>query len=319
MTALFDFDGANKLVILAEGVTEFTLPQMWSRWVDWRSTGDNGKYALAMRSVGGDGISTTQKLGVTFFMVNGWRIRPHEASHALSVNGNLYTDPAGFSPFVSTLGGFNVNIEMKVSNLVDSSVSQLKELEQLSFSGVVLVDQAAGASGVAYPNGSRAAPLNNFTEAVAVGAARKLRVLRTNGEYTTAPGEVVSGVTFIGLNLNNDRIVTVPGSALVGCDYEKVWVSGPGALGGTYIECFLQDIPTLIGGAKDSGFLGEFSFIPTPPFAFQAFDCHTTDSTNSVATLNMVAGVMVLLHRCSGHWVLKGMTGGSHVFNMAAN
>jgi hypothetical protein len=316
MPSPFIFDGPNKLIILDTGVTSITVSDMWGRWVDWLALDDNLKWLPALRQVGADPISETKSLGSTFFLTNGWRIRPEEADHRLTVIGNLYTDPAGFSPFIGTIGNFNVTIESQVSSLVDSAISQLYELEQLSFEGVVRVDQGVGVAGTAYPNGSRTSPINNFTDAVAVAAARGVRALRTSGIYTTTIGEVISGKTFSGYNLNNDRIITVANSALIGCDYENMWVSGPGAMGGTYIECFLQDIPTLVGGAKDSGFLGEFSFIAAPPLAFQAFDCHTTNSLNSVAFLNMVPTVKVLLHRCSGHWVIKGMTADDHVFNM---
>lgn len=318
MTAPFSFDGENKLVTLDQGVTEFTVVQLWSRWVEWVTIGDNSKFLPALRSVGGDEISTTQSLGATFFMTNGWKIRPHEASHTLVVNGNLYTDPAGFSPFVSTVGAFNVNIESRVSNLTDSSVSQLEELEQLSFEGVVQVDQVSGESGTTYPVGSRSTWSNNYTDAATICDSRKIRKILTHGIYNTEIGEAISGKSFLGLNLNVDRIVTQAGTALVGCNYEKLWLSGQGIVAGTFVECFVENIPTLLGGAKDTGFLGEFSFINAPPFAFQAFDCHTTKSTDSFAILNMVAGVNVLLHRCSGHWKLRGMTAGNHVFNMAA-
>lgn len=115
----FTFDGVTRRVILTAGTTEFTVEDLWSRWVDWYLTGDNSKYLPAMRSVGGDPISATKSLGSSFFMINDWRIRPQEADHWLRVTGNLFTDPAGSSPYVPTLGVFNVTIEATVSNLSD--------------------------------------------------------------------------------------------------------------------------------------------------------------------------------------------------------
>lgn len=121
----YTFDGPNKLIVLSAGTITFDVPDLFSRWKEWVRTGTNSRFLPAMRSVGGDPISGTQNLGATFFLTHGWRIRPDEAEHRLTVVGNLYTDPAGSSPFVPTLGNFNVLIEMKVSNLVDSSVSRL--------------------------------------------------------------------------------------------------------------------------------------------------------------------------------------------------
>jgi hypothetical protein len=317
VTPPFTFDGINKLIIVDYGVTEFTVVQLWSRWIDWAAYNDNSKYLPALRYVGGDSISPTQNLGVTYFLLNGWRIRPYEGNHSLTVTGNIYTEPAGFSIFVPTLGGFNVNTEIKVSNLVDSAISQLEELEQLSYEGKVSINQLTGIAGTTYPIGNRANPSNNLTNASSIAESRNIKTLLVSGIYTTAIGEVISGKALTGFNLNNDRIVTQVGTALIGCDFVKLWVSGSGVLGGTYTESFLEDIPSLLGGAKDCGFLGSFSFLNAPPYAFQAFDCHTTRSTDSKVTLNMVSGVNVLFHRCSGHWKLSGMTSGNHVFNMS--
>jgi len=116
----FTFDGPNKLIILDND--QLSIQEMYSRWIDWLATPHNSKYLIAMRSVGGDSISDIKRLGLTFFMTNGWRIRPMESDQRLIVEGNLYTDPAGFSPFVSTLGDFNVMIESTVSSLVDTVV-----------------------------------------------------------------------------------------------------------------------------------------------------------------------------------------------------
>jgi len=119
------FDGSTKIISLSLGTTSLTCVEMYSAWVDWVALSDNIKWLPAFRTVGGDAITATQNLGVTFFITNGWRVRPQEANHRLTLDGNLYTDPSGDSPFVPTLGSYNVTIETKVSSLVDSSVARL--------------------------------------------------------------------------------------------------------------------------------------------------------------------------------------------------
>lgn len=116
---MVSFDGVNRLIILS--VAQISAGEIWSRWVDWVATGDNARFLPAMRNVGGDPISDVKSLGITFFLINGWRIRPMEANHRLVLDGNLYTDPSGFSPFVPTVGNFNVIVEMQVSNISDVS------------------------------------------------------------------------------------------------------------------------------------------------------------------------------------------------------
>lgn len=124
--ALVTFDGSNKLIIVDPGVTELDVKvDLYSDWKEWSLLSDNLKYEPAFRAVGGDPISDTRNLGATFFLINGWRIRPDEADHRLIITGNLFTDPAGFSPVVSTLGNFSVIVEYSVSNLVDATVSNI--------------------------------------------------------------------------------------------------------------------------------------------------------------------------------------------------
>ena len=106
------FDGPNKLIILTTGTTEYDVKDIYSRWKDWVLLSDNSKFTEAFASVGGDPIDP---IAGTFipaytFLLNGWRVRPQEASHTLSVvNGILLVDGGG-DPFVNTLGSFVVRI-----------------------------------------------------------------------------------------------------------------------------------------------------------------------------------------------------------------
>ena len=119
--AYVTFDGPNSLIIVDPGITELDVQiDLYSDWKEWSLLSDNLKFQPAFRSVGGDPISDTRNLGATFFLINGWRIRPDEVDHRLTITGNLFTDPAGFSPVVPTLGDFNVIVEYSTSNLIDT-------------------------------------------------------------------------------------------------------------------------------------------------------------------------------------------------------
>ena len=120
------FDGVNSLIIVDPGITELDVQiDLYSDWKEWSLEDDNLKFLPAFRAVGGDPISDTRNLGITFFLINDWRIRPDEVDHRLVLSGNLFTDPAGFSPVVPTLGSFNVIVEYSTSNLVDATVSNI--------------------------------------------------------------------------------------------------------------------------------------------------------------------------------------------------
>lgn len=137
--AKVSFDGPNKLIICLNNTTTLNvLEDIYSEWKTWMVIDDNSKYLHALSAVGGDPISDIINLGSTFFLENGWKIRPQEANHTLTVTGNLYTRD-GTSPFISTIGTYNVLIDMARSNLVDTVVSG---------SGVTLQDKVDIIDGV---------------------------------------------------------------------------------------------------------------------------------------------------------------------------
>jgi hypothetical protein len=123
------FDWSNLLIIVNNGVTELDVQiDLYSDWKEDVKIGDNGKHPIAFRNVGGDPISGTQSLGSTYFLLNGWKIRPYEGDHQLNITGNLFTDPFGEDIVIPTLGDYTVLVSLQVSNLavtvegVDSSL-----------------------------------------------------------------------------------------------------------------------------------------------------------------------------------------------------
>lgn len=82
-------------------------------WVDWVALSDNVKFPQAFRSTGGDDLGSGISIPPYYFLMNGWRVRPMEMSHTLTINGNLFVDGSG-DPIVPTLGVFNVLVKTVV-------------------------------------------------------------------------------------------------------------------------------------------------------------------------------------------------------------
>lgn len=113
------FDGPNKIIIINEGETLVDVQtDLYSNWKEWLAVGDNSKYLPAMRAVGGDHITGDLYLGSTFFLLNGWKIRPWAGDYKLDISGNLYSED-GSDPFVPTLTASSVSVNLRTSNLVD--------------------------------------------------------------------------------------------------------------------------------------------------------------------------------------------------------
>ena len=110
------FDGAVKVITVNYGEASIDVKQdIYSEWKNWIAISANANFEQAIRTVGGDETVESQYIAPYFFLLNGWKIRPYEGDHTLNINGNLYVDGGG-SPFVHTVGNFNVLINLTLSN-----------------------------------------------------------------------------------------------------------------------------------------------------------------------------------------------------------
>ena len=102
-------NGATKRIILDSA--SVSAAQIWSAWVDWHEA--NQQWPLAFQLVGGNALGGGLFIPPYFFLLNGWRVRPMEASHNLLIEGNLFVDGGGV-PVVGTLGTYQVNVNYTV-------------------------------------------------------------------------------------------------------------------------------------------------------------------------------------------------------------
>jgi hypothetical protein len=106
------FDGASKRIVLDSAAV--TAAGLWSDWVRWLDADtDNGKWDPAFRQVGGDDLGGGLSIPPYIFLLNGWRVRPMESNHNLTITGNLFVDGGGV-PVVGTLGTYQVNVNYTV-------------------------------------------------------------------------------------------------------------------------------------------------------------------------------------------------------------
>lgn len=108
----FQFNGSTKIIILTTGTTSVSVRDLWSRWVDWLLTSDNSKYPLAFINVGGDTIDPIAGTSIPIyaFLMNGWKLKPQEAHHTLSISDGVLLVNGGGDPFNNTNGAYMVRI-----------------------------------------------------------------------------------------------------------------------------------------------------------------------------------------------------------------
>ena len=112
------FDGERELIIVDPGITSLDVREdLYSEWKRWFLTSDNSKFNKAFGVVGGNPLPEDQ-LGLTYFLLGNWKIRPYEGDHRLKIKGNLYKADKS-DPIADTVGDFKVTVSMRVSNLID--------------------------------------------------------------------------------------------------------------------------------------------------------------------------------------------------------
>lgn len=134
------FDGPNRLIYINPGETEINVrTDIYSAWKEWMLGHDGiipARYLEATTGIGGEPLPGSRFVGSTFFLTNGWRIKPYSGSYRLSVIGNLYT-VEGDTPYVDADGNLNnIRIESTVSTLVETigvlNVDSIQSLANIS-------------------------------------------------------------------------------------------------------------------------------------------------------------------------------------------
>lgn len=86
------FDGANRIIYVNPDVTELDIKvDVYSDWKEWVSAfPDNGLWAPAIRTVGGDPTVAGQFAGDIYFLVNNWKL--YADLTKVKITGALFSD-----------------------------------------------------------------------------------------------------------------------------------------------------------------------------------------------------------------------------------
>ncbi len=102
-------DGTSKIITLDSAAV--SAAEIWSAWVDWHP--NNTQWPLAFNLVGGISLGGGLFIPPYFFLLNGWRVRPMNIDHNLTITGNLFVEGGGV-PVVATLNPHQVNVNYTV-------------------------------------------------------------------------------------------------------------------------------------------------------------------------------------------------------------
>ena len=137
MAAKVTFYPTDKLIVCKSGTIQLDVKvDLYSDTKeDWRTDSNLNKFVFPFVAVGGNPIDENEGIYVTsyYFLKTGWRVRPQESNHTLSVKGGILLTLEGIEPFVPTSGTYNVQVKysqpIKTETVVTGGSGGLTEEE----------------------------------------------------------------------------------------------------------------------------------------------------------------------------------------------
>lgn len=288
--------------ISAGGDNELDWLEIYSEWKDWAAQSDNLKYPPAFRVVGGDPISDVQNLGSTFFLLAPWKLRPAELDHRLILNGNIFTDPAGESPVVATLGTYTVLVEGFVSNLVDAAVARL-DLSQLL--DAIYIDPIEGDD--ANP-GTNTEPVATIAAAQVLADANNLHQFKFRGTITLT--QDYTNFVFQG-DSEISSTVNLNGRDVDNCTFKNTTMAGTmtGRIEADF--CRIGVVSDLDGLFRECGFTSSFSTANNAACLF--INCHSDVAGIGTPIVSVGSNNDISFRNWSGGLELQNVTAGDTI------
>ena len=277
---------------------------------DWRTDSALNKFKFPIASVGGNPLPGSKTLGDTYFLEVPWKIRPYEADHKLAINGNLFARD-GTSVTVPTIGSYNVLVEMFVSNLSDSSIQQLTEIQYGVYKDGVSISILNGDPGITYPIGTPFNPSDNLDDAVLIIAAQKLpHTLYIIGDLViTAAVPSLKYFTFIGQGMDRTTIDINAVADVENCTYYDVHILGT-LDGNSRLEgCLITDL-TYLKGFVEQCVLSSGTIVLGGGETLQFLDCWSGEPGVGTSVIDMGgSGQALSLRNYNGGIKLINKTG----------
>ena len=180
---MISFDGLNKIITLASGITSVDAKDIYSDWKRWVQESDNSKWPIAFETVGGEDLSPGINAGSYYFIRNdsSWRIRPPEEDTTIYLIGNLTAKDSSLPILIPTTGNYRVLVA-GLQPITQSVESLLLGQQHSSYIGQVNIDTLGfGVSGTSYPLGTASDPVNNVASAYSLATELRLDTFVIHG------------------------------------------------------------------------------------------------------------------------------------------
>lgn len=291
---------------------------------DWVSSESLRRFRFPITAVGGNPLPGEKALGTTFFLASDWKIKPYNASHRLTVNGNLYSAD-GSDLFLDPDGAYTVRIMQQVSSLVDSTVQQLAEIEHASFNGGVTVDPLSSYSIASPPNdgsilGTARSPVNNLVDALTIAIQRGFTTFYIIGDIDVNDVETFDGFVFVGESQSKSDVVIDSDASVVGCEFYDGHISGV-LDGNSKVKGCVLDNLSYIYGIVEQCLLEQGTIVLGGSNVAQFIDCWSGSASQvNIPYIDMgSSGQDLIMRNYNGAIGIKNLSGADNKVSIDLN
>ena len=235
------------------------------------------------------------------------------------INGYTVTFEDG--QYAVNLAGANSNIadvtnvnQVSVRSANSAGLQDLSTLLTAAYQGQVVV-ASTGQAGTFIPIGTRATPVNNFTDAITISSTLGIRRIQLATSGTLSAGVVASGRTFFGDNSSVDTLQIDDGANVSDCSFNELTVSGTLDGNNIFRNCTVANISYVNGLLQECSLTGTISIDGTAQA--NLINCWSGTAgiaDNQLVTIDMGgAGNSLALRNYAGGILLRNYTGGGAV------
>ncbi len=209
-------------------------------------------------------------LGTTFArtieIINGYSVEFEDGSYTVKLvgsNNNIFDSESG------VLVRNSVQVVSTNSAGLIQSASDKQITEDINYANGVYLDVSSSTTGAVYPAGTRTFPVNNLTDAIAIGVIRSQSTIQLAGTLTL--DQDVSGLEFIGWK--NGKI-DMNGQPCLATRFRELKLYGNQGGLGLFFDCRISNLQNLLGVYNDCRFLGTDTILLSSGDT-ELFDCET--------------------------------------------
>lgn len=241
------WDGSARRIYLKQGVTNFHwVDDIYREYRYWRANTDAAQlWAPLLKASGNDPKGGNKYTPRFITLLDGTRVVPYDENILITVTGEAITDNADIDPdpFDTTTRtqAIKLYLEPPAAEIVRAD-KELLAIQRMSYDNKIHIDPLNGVSGTTYDIGTPGNPVNNMTDAHAIGDSVNLFDFKILSNMTLGSEDVSHGHKFYGRSPMNALLTINPDANVLNAEFIDLYVQGTVDGGNVFRECIIGAI-----------------------------------------------------------------------------